>query len=59
MVGFYLLEQDTIGGSGTRGSGHIEFDEIKFDGKEFDKNWREECLKIKDTLLKEIPIKSK
>jgi len=59
MVGLYLLEQDSIGGSGTRGSGHIEFDKIKFDGKEFAKNWREECLKIKDTLLETNPIKSR
>lgn len=49
--GLFLMEQDALGGSGTRGSGYIEFDNIKFDGKEFEKNWREGFAKDKDELL--------
>lgn len=56
MVGFYLLEQDTIGGSGTRGSGHIEFDTIAI-GKELPQDWREQAKKIKDDLLQKVNIK--
>jgi CRISPR/Cas system CSM-associated protein Csm3 (group 7 of RAMP superfamily) len=44
------MEQDAIGGSGTRGSGHIEFNNIFFDGKEFPKDWRENCKKEKENL---------
>lgn len=51
MMGLYLVEQDTLGGGGTRGSGHIEFTNIKFDGKDFEPNWRETCKEIKDRLL--------
>jgi CRISPR-associated protein Csm3 len=49
-AGLYLMEQDAIGGSGTRGSGHIEFNNIFFDGKEFPKDWRENCKKEKESL---------
>ena len=49
-AGLYLMEQDAIGGSGTRGSGHIEFNNVFFDGKEFPKDWRENCKKEKENL---------
>lgn len=49
-TGLYLMEQDAIGGSGTRGSGQIEFNDIRFDGKEFPKDWREICRKEKESL---------
>ena len=49
-AGLYLMEQDAIGGSGTRGSGHIEFNNIFFDRKEFPKDWRENCKKEKENL---------
>lgn len=51
-MGLYLMEQDALGGSGTRGSGHIEFDNVLFDGKEFPKDWREGCKKDKEGLTK-------
>lgn len=51
-LGLFLVEHDTLGGSGTRGSGYIEFSSIKFDGKEFNKDWREDCKKNKDNLIK-------
>ena len=54
-MGLSLLEQDALGGSGTRGSGSIEFDNIKFDEKDFSKDWREDCKKEKNDLL-EVPI---
>ncbi len=57
LMGLFLMEQDALGGSGTRGSGYIEFNDIKFDGKDIKKEWREECKKDKDKLLK-IQIKS-
>lgn len=44
-VGLYLMEQDALGGSGSRGSGHIEFSNILFDGKDFPRDWREICKK--------------
>jgi CRISPR-associated protein Csm3 len=50
-MGLFLMEQDAMGGGGTRGSGHIEFQNIKFEGKEFDKDWRENCKKGKDALM--------
>jgi len=50
-MGLFLMEQDALGGGGTRGSGHIQFENIKFDGKEFEENWREECDKNRDSLL--------
>ncbi len=55
-MGLYLMEQDALGGSGTRGSGHIEFKDIYFDGKIFPQDWRDICKKEKETLIK-IKIK--
>lgn len=55
-MGLFLMEQDALGGSGTRGSGHIEFRNVFFDGKEFPTDWREICKKEKEDLAK-IPIK--
>lgn len=55
-MGLFLMEQDAIGGGGTRGSGYIEFDNVKFADKEFDKNWRYDCEKVKDKLIN-VPIK--
>jgi CRISPR-associated protein Csm3 len=49
-MGLFLLEQDALGGSGTRGSGYIEFNNIKFDGKSFPADWKENCKMEKDTL---------
>jgi CRISPR-associated protein Csm3 len=49
-AGLYLLEQDALGGGGTRGSGHIEFLNIKFDGKDVPPDWREQHRKVKDSL---------
>lgn len=57
MVGLLLLEQDALGGSGSRGSGHIEFNNIKFGEKEFPENWREEAEKIKGDLLEKVKLK--
>lgn len=51
-MGLFFMEQDALGGSGTRGSGYIEFDNIKFDGEDFKEGWREDCEKEKDDLLK-------
>lgn len=56
-MGLYLLENDTLGGSGTRGSGYIEFDKLVFDGKAFSQDWREEIKKIKDKLISDVKIK--
>lgn len=50
-MGLFLIEQDALGGSGTRGSGYVEFDNIYFDGKEYAKEWRENCKKDKDDLI--------
>lgn len=49
-MGLFLLEQDALGGGGTRGSGSIEFDNISFNEEDFDKGWREDCKKDKDNL---------
>lgn len=49
-LGLFLMEQDALGGSGTRGSGHVEFNDIIFDGMEFPKDWRENCKKDKGSL---------
>jgi len=57
MVGLYLLEQDALGGSGSRGSGHIEFNNIKFGEETLAENWREEAAKIKEDLLEKVKIK--
>ena len=51
-MGLFLMEQDALGGSGTRGSGYVEFDNIFFDGTESAKDWRDVCKKNKDELLK-------
>lgn len=50
-MGLFLMEQDALGGSGTRGSGNIEFNKILFDGKEFVEEWREDCKKYRDNLI--------
>ncbi|GAH45114.1 unnamed protein product [marine sediment metagenome] len=50
-MGLFLIEQDAIGGSGTRGSGYVEFDDINFDGVAFGEEWRKNCKKNKDELL--------
>jgi CRISPR-associated protein Csm3 len=50
-MGLFLMEQDALGGSGTRGSGYAEFDNIKFEGKDFNKEWRENCKNEKDKLI--------
>ncbi|MEO0114296.1 MAG: type III-A CRISPR-associated RAMP protein Csm3 [candidate division WOR-3 bacterium] len=50
-MGLFLIEHDALGGSGTRGSGYIEFDNIKFDGQAFEKDWREKCQQNKDNFL--------
>ena len=50
-MGLFLMEQDALGGSGTRGSGYVEFNNIYFDGKEFPKEWREDCKKNRDNLI--------
>lgn len=55
-MGLFLVEQDAIGGGGTRGSGHIEFTDVTFEGTPLDEGWREECKKIKEKLLTH-PIK--
>ncbi len=49
-AGLHLLEQDALGGGGTRGSGHINFLNIKFNGQDFPADWREQYKKTKDTL---------
>lgn len=50
-MGLFLMEQDALGGGGTRGSGHIEFSNVSFDGNEFAKDWREDCRREKDNLV--------
>jgi CRISPR-associated protein Csm3 len=49
-MGLFLMEQDALGGGGTRGSGAIEFEYVSFDGKEFTKDWRSDCRREKDHL---------
>lgn len=44
-MGLYLMEQDTLGGGGTRGSGHIEIKDVCFMEKILDKKWKENCKK--------------
>lgn len=56
QMGIYLLEQDALGGGGTRGSGFIEFDNLFLDGQEFEKNWRELIIKEKNDLLEKVKI---
>jgi CRISPR-associated protein Csm3 len=48
-MGLYLMEQDAIGGGGTRGSGHVEFKDVTFDGADY-KSWREDSGKERDNL---------
>lgn len=50
-IGLLLMEQDALGGGGTRGSGHIEFDSIVFDGNKFPSDWREQCIKDKEKII--------
>jgi len=52
-MGLFLIEQDALGGSGTRGSGYVEFDNIQFDGEKFEENWRDRCKDLEDRLLDE------
>lgn len=49
-MGLYLIEQDALGGGGTRGSGQVEFNNISFDNIEFPKEWREVCKKERGDL---------
>ena len=49
-TGLYFLEQDALGGGGTRGSGHIEFNNISFDGIPLEEKWREIIENAKDEL---------
>lgn len=50
-TGLYLIEQDTLGGYGSRGSGHVEFKEITFDGVAFFEDWRKTAEQEKKNLL--------
>lgn len=50
LTGLYLIEQDAIGGGGTRGSGWIEFDKVTFDDKQVDTKWKDEVKKDIDKL---------
>lgn len=43
LTGLYLIEQDAIGGGGTRGSGHVEFYDIVFGSQNVPDNWRDDC----------------
>lgn len=45
-TGLYLMEQDALGGGGSRGSGWIGFSNIEWDGKKFNTNWQEEIKGI-------------
>ena len=58
-MGLYLLEQDALGGGGTRGSGHIGFENIMFNDQPFAKDWRQSAIGIKDSLNKNNSIKKK
>lgn len=49
-MGLYLIEQDALGGSGTRGSGQVEFNNVFFDSTDFPKDWREICKKERANL---------
>jgi CRISPR-associated protein Csm3 len=44
-VGLYMMEQDALGGGGSRGSGHIGYENIFFNAKRFIANWRDEAAK--------------
>jgi CRISPR-associated protein Csm3 len=56
QMGLYLLEQDALGGGGTRGSGYIEFDKLTFDNEPFEKDWREKIAKEKAELIEKVKI---
>jgi CRISPR-associated protein Csm3 len=58
-MGLYLLEQDALGGGGTRGSGHIGFENIILNGQMFGKDWRQSVIDSKDSLYKNNLIKKK
>ncbi|MDD5007502.1 MAG: type III-A CRISPR-associated RAMP protein Csm3 [Syntrophorhabdaceae bacterium] len=47
-TGLFFMEQDALGGGGTRGSGYIEFEGVQFNGVAFDADWREKTKKQKD-----------
>jgi CRISPR-associated protein Csm3 len=55
-MGLFLMEQDALGGGGTRGSGHVEFEEVRFDGVDFEQNWRDKCKQDRDA-LKDVQVK--
>ena len=55
-MGLYLMEQDALGGGGTRGSGQIEFNNIKFNNEAFAETWRQDCIDKKDE-IKAMAIK--
>ena len=55
-AGLYLLEQDALGGGGTRGSGHIEFLNVKCNSVDFPSDWREQHKGVKDSLA-DVKIK--
>ena len=57
-MGLFLIEHDALGGGGTRGSGYVKFNNIEFDGKRFDENWRVTCQSNQEKLLA-VPIKRK
>lgn len=50
VVGLFLMEQDALGGGGTRGSGWVEVKDVNFNDEDLD-NWREEAKQDKDKLL--------
>lgn len=52
--GLFLLEQDAIGGGGTRGSGWVVFEDVEFDGQKLDDKWREQ---VKENINKLTDIK--
>jgi CRISPR-associated protein Csm3 len=55
-TGLFFMEQDALGGGGTRGSGYIEFDEVQFNGVAFDADWREKARQQKDGMAA-VPVK--
>lgn len=58
-MGLYLLEQDALGGGGTRGSGHIGFENLIINGKPFNNDWRRTVILKKDSLSSNNTIKNK
>lgn len=57
LTGLYLIEQDAIGGGGTRGSGWVVFEDVEFDGQKVNDKWRDEAKKNMDKLM-DIKIKT-